>query len=329
MVSNLKRALLVGIDTYDGYADLDGCVNDVVALVPLLSRNDDSDKTTNFHCHPLLSSKVRIHRRKLLESIDDLLAPGADVALFYFAGHGQGAKNDVILVSQDGSPADLGVSLAEVLGKVQASPVREVLIILDCCFSGGGGGVPQLGSDVAVLRRGVTLLSASRQDQPAAETASSRGLFSTYLCGALDGGAADVLGRVTMAGVYAYVSESFGPWDQRPTFKANVEALHELRLCSRPVTLDSLRRLPELFARADIELKLNPSFEHDRSFEPPALPQNSANEATFATLQSFRAAKLLEPVGADHLYYAAMQSMSCRLTPLGRHYWHLAKQGIP
>src|SRR5947209_14326513 len=40
-------------------------------------------------------------------------------------------------------------------------------------------------------------------------------------CGALDGGAADVLGKVTVASVYAYLSETFGPWDQRPTFKAD------------------------------------------------------------------------------------------------------------
>jgi hypothetical protein len=38
-------------------------------------------------------------------------------------------------------------------------------------------------------------------------------------------------------------------------------------------------------------------------------------------------ARLVEPVGADHLYFAAMQSGACRLTALGRHYWRMADEG--
>jgi hypothetical protein len=196
-----------------------------------------------------------------------------------------------------------------------------VLIVLDCCFSGGGGGVPQIGADVAVLRSGVTLLTASRGDQTSAETASGHGLFSTYFCGALEGGAADVIGKVTVAGVYAYLSESFGPWDQRPTFKANIERLHDLRLASPAVPLTSLRRLPEIFTAPEVELSLDPSYEPT---EPPSDP---AHEEVFGILQKYRAAKLVEPVGAEHLYFAAMQSKSCRLTPLGRLYWRMANQG--
>src|SRR5207247_4602641 len=118
-----------------------------------------------------------------------------------------------------------------------------------------------IGGDAAALRSGVSILSASRGDQTAAETAEGRGVFSTYLCGALEGGAADVLGKVTIAGVYAYLSESFGPWDQRPTFKANVDRLHNLRQCRAAVPLENLRRLPEFFATPTTELHLDPSYE--------------------------------------------------------------------
>jgi hypothetical protein len=256
----------------------------------------------------------------LLDAIDALLYPGADVALFYFAGHGAATVNDVVLVTQDGINGDLGVALSTILGKVQNSPIREVIVILDCCFSGGAGGVPQLGTDVAVLRQGVALLSASRSDQTAAETPAGRGLFSVYFCGALDSGAADVLGKVTLAGVYAYLSESFGPWDQRPTFKANLDRLHELRLCSPAVPISELRRLPEFFPNSHEEFPLDPSYE------PDAEPNHPEHEAIFAIFQRCRAAKLVEPVGADHMYFAAMQSKACRLTPLGKHYWRLARQ---
>lgn len=314
----MKRALLIGIDAYDQMNGLAGCVNDVNALAPLLSRNEDG--SPNFNCQTRTSATLRVERRNLLEAIDALLAPGADVALLYFAGHGAAAKNDVVLSTQDGDDRDPGVSLSSVLAKVQDSPVREVLIILDCCFSGGAGGVPQLGGDAAALRSGVSILTASRSDQPAAETAEGRGLFSTYLCGALDAGAADVLGKVTIAGVYAYLSESFGPWNQRPTFKANVDRLHELRLCSPAVPVAELRRLPEFFPKQDGELPL------DSSYEPKAEPKHLEHEAIFAILQRCRAAKLVEPVGPEHMYDAAMQNAGCKLTPLGRLYWWMAQQ---
>jgi hypothetical protein len=314
----MKRALLVGIDTYDSFNSLAGCVNDVQALTPLLARHEDA--SPNFDCRAYTSNGQRVDRRTLLDAVNTLLAPGADVALFYFAGHGAAASNDVVLVTQDGGDNDAGVALSAVLGKVHSSPIREAIVILDCCFSGGAGGVPQLGADVAALRQGVALLSASRSDQTAAETPARRGLFSVYLCGALDGGAADVLGKVTLAGVYAYLSESFGPWDQRPTFKANLDRLHELRLCSPAVPINELRRLPEFFPDSDQEFALDPSYE------PDAEPKHPEHEAIFAILQRCRAAKLVEPVEADHMYFAAMESKACRLTPLGKHYWQMAKQ---
>jgi hypothetical protein len=314
----MKRALLVGIDTYDSFNDLYGCANDVHALTPLLARHEDD--SPNFECRAYASDTRRIDRRDLLEAIDSALAPGADVALLYFAGHGAAVPNDVVLVTQDGVTSDSGVPLSVVLGKIQASKVREVVVILDCCFSGGAGGVPQLGADVAALRHGVTLLCASRGDQTAAETPSGRGLFSVYLCGALEGGAADVLGKVTVADIYAYLSESFGPWDQRPTFKANLDRLHELRRCAPAVPLADLRRLPEIFGDSTKDLALDPSYE------PSEEPRHSEHEAIFAVLQRCRAAKLIEVVGAEHLYFAAMLSKACRLTPLGKHYWRMANQ---
>lgn len=314
----MKRALLIGIDDYDHMDTLGGCVNDVDALLPLLSRNEND--SPNFDCQTRTSAMVRVDRRGLIEAVDALLSPGADVSLFYFAGHGVAARNDVILVTQDGAGSDLGVPLSDVLGKVQSSRVPEVIIILDCCFSGAAGGVPQLGADVATLRQGVSLLSASLSDQPAVEAAQGRGLFSTYLCGALKGGAADVLGKVTVAGLYAYLSESCGPWNQRPTFKANVDRLHEIRLCSPAVPLTELRQLIEFFPDPESELRLDPSYE------PDAEPKDSQHEAVFAVLQKCRAAKLVEPIGAEHMYFAAMENKSCRLTPLGRLYWTMAKQ---
>ena len=260
-------------------------------------------------------------RDALVGDLDALLSGGADVALLYFAGHGSGSGADAVLVTQDATSATLGIAFSEVLTKVAGSPVREVVLILDCCFSGAAGGIPQLASSAAALRDGVSILAASRGDQMAAETASGHGLFSTFLAGALDGGAADVLGKVTVAGLYAYLDESFGAWAQRPAFKANVDHLHGLRSCTPAVPLSELRQICVLFPNGGDLFPLDPSYE------PDADPRHAEHERLFSTLQRYRAAKLLQPVGAEHMYFAAMESKACRLTPLGRHYWQVARDG--
>jgi Caspase domain len=313
----MKRALLVGIDQYDRFSGLNGCVNDANALEALLRRNDDN--SPNFDCQKRTSTTGGVTRDALLGDLDALLDGAADVALLYFAGHGAGSGTDVTLVTRDGTPATPGIAFSEILAKVAGSSVREVILVLDSCFSGAAGGIPQLASSATALRDGVSLLAASRSDQVAMET--NRGRFSSFLAGALDGGAADVLGRVTIAGVYSYLDESFGAWDQRPAFKANVDRLHELRRCRPAVPLTELRQICELFPVADHVFALDPSYE------PDAEPRDPGHERVFSTLQRYRAAKLLEPVDADHMYFAAMECKACRLTPLGRHYWDVARDG--
>lgn len=312
----MKRALLIGIDDYKNLPALRGCVNDVQALLPLLEA--DEDGAPNFECQVHTAPAGYIGRRELLVAVDTLVGPGAEVALLYFAGHGVPERNDVVLVAQEGAPPDLGVSLSQVLGAVQESKVPEVIIVLDCCFSGNAGSLPQLGTNVAALRSGLAILTASRGDQTSQEL--TRGLFSTNLCAALAGGAADVLGRVDIASLYAYLSESFGAFDQRPTFKANVDRLHALRNCAPAVPLPDLRRLPKIFSTADAHLPLDPSFEPSHQLATPS------HVDIFRILQECRAARLVEPVDAPHLFFAAIESKSCRLTPLGRHYWTMAHQ---
>lgn len=86
--------------------------------------------------------------------------------------------------------------------------------------------------------------------------------------------------------------------------------------------LEYLQRLPQLFDAPDFEMPLDPSYE------PDAGPPHAENEEVFGVLQACRAAKLVEPVDADHMYFAAMQHNAYRLTPLGRHYRTMAEQNL-
>ena len=164
----------------------------------------------------------------------------------------------------------------------------------------------------------MSILAASRGDQVAGET--DRGIFSNFLGGALEGGAADVLGKVTIAGLYSYLDESFGAWNQRPAFKANVDRLHELRRCTPAVPLTELRQICELFPAA------GHLFELDPSYEPSAEPRDPEHERVFSTLQKYRAAKLVSRWTRTTCTSPRWRARR-RLTPLGRHYWQVAKEG--
>ena len=46
------------------------------------------------------------------------------------------------------------------------------------------------------------------------------------------------------------------------------------------------------------------------------------------TLQALARIGFVEPVGEEHMYYAAMNSKPCKLTLLGTYYWLLVKKGV-
>ncbi len=310
----MRRALLVGIDNY-ALGPLAGCVNDATRLGQLLARDESGDP--NFSCKLLTAGGDVVTRFTLRQRLEELFAQPADAALFYFSGHGTANNLGGYLVTQDATRYDEGVAMRDVLDLATASKVKEIAILLDCCHSGALGNVPHVDNH-AVLREGISVLTASRATQVSIEV-NGGGVFTSLVCDALRGGAADVLGKVTLASVYAYVDQILGPWDQRPLFKAHVSCLTPLRCCEPVVSLDILRLLPTLFPVPDFVFPLNPTFE------PDAEPRGHPNEQIFRKLQTMRDARLLVPHGADHLFYAAVHSKACRLTALGRYYWQLAK----
>jgi len=182
------------------------------------------------------------------------------------------------------------------------------------------GQLPAVDNDTAVLKEGVSVLSASRAAEVSMEV-DGGGLFTKLVCDALSGGGADVCGKVTVASVYAYVDQALGGWDQRPLFKSHVSKLVSLRTCTPAVDAKILRLLPRYFNSAKDEYPLDPSYE------PEAEPKHPEHEGIFAHLQKLRAARLVVPVGEEHMYFAAMNSKSCKLTALGAYYWHLANGG--
>lgn len=315
----MRKALLVGIDDYAS-GTLTGCVNDAAKMCELLSRHQD--ETPNFDCRPMLSppSGTRITRPALRAAIDDLFATETEVSLFFFAGHGTVNNLGGYLVTQDATKYDEGVPMSNVLSLANNSRAREIVILLDCCHSGALGHVPRVDNESAIVREGVSVLTACRKSEPAVERGGG-GLFTSLVCDALAGGGADVCGKVTVASVYAYVDAALGAWDQRPLFKSHVSKLVSLRNCHAHVPYDILRLLPKYFSSPTEDYALDPSYESSVD------PRDPEHEKIFGHMQLYRDGRLLTPVGAQHLYDAAINSKGCRLTSLGRFYWRLGKIG--
>lgn len=314
----MRRALVVGIDDY-AFGQLSGCVNDARSMTSLLERH--ADGAPNFDCKTLTVPSQSITRASLKQSILDLFRYDAEVALFYFSGHGTSTDFGGYLVTPDATTNDEGVPMADLLTAANTSPAREVIVILDCCNSGSMGEVPAINNQNANVREGMSVLTASRADQPSVEETAGLGLFTSLVCDALRGGAADVLGQVTIAGIYAYAEQALGPWEQRPLMKSHVSTLTSLRQCGPNVKMEIIREIPTWFPDPDYELPLDPSYE------PDAAPSHPEHEEVFGKLQKCRGANLVEPVGEEHMYYAAMNSKGCRLTALGRHYRRLVVSG--
>ena len=317
----MRRALMVGIDKYDNYpaASLRGCVNDARRIANILSHHYDG--SPNFSCQLLLSPPDSVTQVALRRGIQLLFQDDPEVALFYFSGHGTVNNLGGYLVTRDARSYDEGVGMTDVLTYANRSRAREVVVIIDSCHSGAFGQLPAINNETAILREGVSVLTASRESQ-AAEEIGGEGLFTSLVCDALEGGAADIVGDITAAAIYSYVDQALGPWDQRPIFKTNVTNFTSLRTVTPPISLDVLRKIVDYFSAPEAEFALDPSFEDTNT--DIAKPENVA---IFKNLQKFQGVNLVRPVGEEYMYYAAQNSKSCKLTALGYHYWRLVKDG--
>ena len=321
----MRIALIVGINHYEHGGSLYGCVDDAHAVQAVLARHGDG--SVDFDCKMFTGTGPtdRVDRALLKDRVEELFKAQADIALFYFAGHGHIEATGGYLLATDSRRGDEGVSLSEVLTVANKSPARNKIIILDSCHSGIAGTPPAAG-ELASLSEGLTILTASAADQYATEE-NGRGVFTTLLVDALHGGAANLTGDITPGSIYAHVDQSLGAWEQRPIFKTNVRQFVSLRKVNPPISLDDLRRITEFFPQRGYEYKLDPTFEPElKGRDPDMPPPNPENTRKFALLQRYNRLNLVVPVDAPHMWHAAMQSKTCKLTVLGEHYRRLVEK---
>jgi hypothetical protein len=328
----MKRALVIGIDDYPG-SPLAGCVADAVEIGRLLERHADGQ--VNYTVRRITCPADSLDRDELRRQLVELFGHTRDdELLLYFSGHGGDTPFGAELVTQDFSANSLGVSMNDILTLANQSPAHEIVVILDCCFSGDVANIPGLQSaglsgefsfPRALLRDGLTLLVASRPMEPAME-ASGHGAFSRLLIEGLEGAAADHVGIVTTLSLYAFASRAFGAWDQRPMLKSHVTSPSALRRCSPPIDPELLRQLPQHFQDRDERVRMKPEHEGVRPIPPGTDPTPQQRE--FDYFKQLRNAGLLTTVDSKDLYFVAMDSGEVSLTALGKYFWNLARQNL-
>ena len=317
-----RKALIIGIDDYQT-APLHGCVNDAKEVASLLKSNEDDSKNFDVRLETNITKKD-----ELSAAVKKLFSGDDEVALLYFSGHGTTHDDGEYLCTPDYTKDFPGVKLSDISTWIVKSKCKNKIVILDSCFSGGMGNNPIM-ADCAELAKGVTILSASKSTECSMEC-NGHGVFTSLLIGALKGGAADLLGNVTLGSIYAYIDKALGTWEQRPVFKTNVQEFISLRKVKAPIACKDLKALKDLFATPVESFPLNPSFEFTNDPEekhsylkPFAIKENVDK---LKLLQRLERVGLVEPVGTDHMYFAAMESKTCKLTPLGQYYLLLAQK---
>lgn len=323
----MKRALLIGINDYKDN-ELKGCIEDITRVNAAIEKNGDGSPNFDVLMMPNVQTSGEV-----MDAILRLFSGNGEAALLYFSGHGY--VNDTgaeIVMPQDIiTPGQyyMGIQMRTIMEVVNKSKVRNRIVILDCCHSGNIGRY-NLEDSSSHLQSGVSILTACRDDEYAEEI-GGHGVFTELLCAALNGGAADYCGNITIGGVYSYIDRSLGAWQQRPVFKTNVTEFAPLKKVEPQVPLSTIRELTSLFINPNDVFSLDPSFEdtndpsvEHRYIEPFAKKENVLK---FKMLQKLQSIGFVKPIDATYMYFAAMESKGCMLTELGRYYWRLVKDG--
>lgn len=310
----MRRALIIGNDIYEKANSLNGCVKDATNVAARLMRNGDG--SPNFEIKPLNNISTKEIKRNVKELFE---GDTIDTCLLYYSGHGCSNNIDGYIVGTDAEEYSEGMSMTEILKLANQSKIKNKIIILDCCFAGKIGN-PNYSEEECAINDGITILTACGKSEYATEK-NEMGIFTSLLLDALDGGASDILGNITPGSIYSYIDKALGAWEQRPMFKTNVSSFIEIRKIAPLIPMELLRNITEYFKEYTDEFLLDPSYEDTTE------NYDEQNSKIFKVLQKYCGLGLVKPVGEEHMYYAAMNSKSCKLTALGYQYWRLVNEG--
>lgn len=212
-----SHALVVGIDRYEHWPNLEYATRDAAEMAAFLRRKD-------FQVIVLTNQNAtRQNIWRQLETLRQTVDANARF-VFYFAGHGQtedrpGGRERGYILPSDADAYDWEgtmLSMDRLNRKIKSFPAKHILLAFDSCYSGLGltRAIKRLPRhDAAYVHkmmqsRSIQILTAGSRSEQAMES-DGHGLFTDHLLAALNG-AADINadGHITATEIYATVRPS-------------------------------------------------------------------------------------------------------------------------
>jgi replicative superfamily II helicase len=242
----MLRGLFIGIDRYRAPVNRLSCaVADARALGSLFADTLEGQASIVVD-DEATGQRIRDELRNLQTVEED------DLVVIAFSGHGTETHE---LVPVDVDPANLletTISLDELAQALDQIPSKNLIVFLDCCFSGGFGGARVFSpssarsafedrTQVEALARGEgrIVVAASAAGEPALETAGlGHGLLSFHLVHALQGAESLVVnGRIALLDLFNYVMRQV---------QLSANAMHEVQTPSLYGSVDGAPTIARL-----------------------------------------------------------------------------------
>ncbi len=213
------KALVIGIGDYRDTTieQLPGAIEDARAFAEALSRNEDIEVNIRKN---LTLSEMNVELSKWSRE-----GEAEDTIILYFAGHGYTLKDEAYLIPSDANsgyirdnPDKVAYNLAKGLKELSENiRAKEVLIIIDACYSGSliKGARPlqdvrisEHSIDSLIKEKGYVFLLSSKSNETSGQMDDGRGHFTHYLLKGIEGEAnRDNDDKITVKEVYDYLRE--------------------------------------------------------------------------------------------------------------------------
>jgi len=227
-----RDALVVGINTYQysGLPNLNSPALDAEAIAVLLEQYGNFRVTRLPEAispagQPYVSQGFELGLDNLEKALEKLFMPEGrsipDTALFYFSGHGLRKKRGVsegFLASTDCDPQKSfwGLSLRWLRELLEASPIKQQIILLDCCHSGELFNFNEANPGDRGSARDRCFIAASREFEAAQVSLDSE--YSVLTQALLQGLDPQRQANITNFGLVDYLDQQLGNNTQRPIY---------------------------------------------------------------------------------------------------------------